>query len=133
MNLLSKLKSFLQRARLNREMEEEMRLHLERRTDENLAAGMSHEEAPFAAQRRFGNANQIKELAREQWTWNWLQHLSRELRLTVRRLLRHRIFTATIVVTIGLCVGANLGIFTMLHSVILKPLPFPDADRLVNT
>ena len=110
-----------------------MRLHLERRTDENLAAGMSHEEAPFAAQRRFGNANQIKELAREQWTWNWLQHLSRELRLTVRRLLRHRIFTATIVVTIGLCVGANLGIFTMLHSVILKPLPFPDADRLVIT
>ena len=133
MKFLSKLTSFLQLARLNREMEEEMRLHLERRIDENLAAGMSPEEASFAAQRRFGNANQIKELAREQWTWNWLHHFSREFRLTVRRLLRHRIFTATIVVTIGLCVGANLGIFTMLHSVLLKPLPFPDADRLVIT
>ena len=57
MKFLSKLTSFLQLARLNREMEEEMRLHLERRIDENLAAGMSPEEASFAAQRRFHQAD----------------------------------------------------------------------------
>src|ERR1043166_6624793 len=78
--LFRRLRSLFRKEKLDAEMSEEMRLHLERRTDENIAAGMTPEEARYAALRKFGGVEQAKELARDNRGWMWLDHLARDTR-----------------------------------------------------
>ena len=66
------------------------------------------------------------------WNWNWLESLVRDMRYSVRTLARTPVFAATAVVVMGLSIGANVALFTIVHSVLLKPLPFPDPGRLVR-
>lgn len=115
-------------------MAEEMRLHLDRRIEENIAAGLSPEEARYAALRRFGGVEQVKERCREDRVrgWLWLEQLSQDVRHAVRSFRRNPVFTLTIIVTLAVGIGANATIFSVVNAVLLEPLPYADIDRLVN-
>src|SRR5690242_15432919 len=100
MKLWSKLRSLFGKGKLDAEMAEEMRLHLELQTEKYLAAGMNAEEARHAARREFGGLEQIKEQCREQRGWVWLEMLNRDLMFTARRLRRTPAFTVTALMTL---------------------------------
>ncbi len=113
-------------------MAEEMRLHLEQRTEENVAGGMPPDEARDAALRKFGGVEQAKERAREQRGFVWLEQLGQDLRYAGRQLARAPGFTTLVVLTLALGIGANTALFTVIDGVLLRPLPFPESERLVT-
>jgi len=120
------------RDRAGDQLSEELRFHLDQQIAENLAAGMNPGEARRAALRLFGNPTALRDQARESWSWQWLESLLRDLRYAVRTLARTPGFTMLAIVVMGLGIGANLALFTVVRSVLLKPLPFKDPDRLVR-
>jgi predicted permease len=113
------------------ELDAELRDHLERQIAENIAAGMSAEEARFAATRSFGNPALLREQARATWSWNWLESLLRDVRYGARSLWHARGFSLVAIAVMALCIGAASSLFTVVRSVLLRPLPFRDPDQLV--
>ena len=113
-------------------LDEELRFHLERQIAENLAAGMSAEEARCAALRMFGNPVLVREEAHATWSWNGPASLLRDFRYGFRTLTRAPGFAAIAILVLALGIGANVVLFTLVRSVLLKPLPFKDPDRLVR-
>lgn len=113
-------------------MAEEMRLHLELQTEKYISAGMDTEEARYAAFRRFGGVEQIKEQCREQRMWLWLESGFRDLRLAARSLRRAPGFSIAVIATLALCIGPNTAILTALYALVLKPAPFHEPERLVQ-
>lgn len=118
--------------RVEREIEREVSFHIAERADELRGAGFSEREAMRRAQARFGNPLLHAERTRDAHVVRWLDTLVRDARYAVRTLLRRPGFTATVVLTLALGIGANTAIFSALDAVILRPLPFPDPDRLVQ-
>jgi predicted permease len=131
MNILSRLRALFRRQQLNAEMDEEMRHHLDAQMRRNLAAGMSLEEAHYAARRSFGGVEQIKERARDQRSWRWLEDLARDLRFAGRTLRKNPGFTLVAVVTLALGIGANTAIFSRVDQLLVRDLPVRNPDRLV--
>jgi len=129
--LWNRVRFVFQRGRFDREMEEEIRLHLEMKAEDNLAAGMSPEEARSAALRRFGNRTLMHEQSREVWTFRWLDDLVHDLRFALRSFRASPAFAAVSVVTLALGIGANTAIFTVVNAALLRPLPYRDSGRLV--
>jgi len=121
----------LQRGRAGDRLNEELLFHLEQQTAEYVAAGMNPEEARCRALREFGNPALLREQTRATWSWNWLELMVRDIRIGVRTLARTPGFTAIAVLVMALGIGANVALFTVVHSVLLKPLPFNEPDRLV--
>jgi putative ABC transport system permease protein len=119
------------RGRAAARLDDELRFHLERQIAENLAAGMSAEEARYAALRSFGNPTLLREQTRATWNWTWLELLFRDMRYGVRTLKRTPGFAAIAILVMVLCIGASTSLFTAVRSVLLKPLPFRDPERLV--
>lgn len=113
-------------------LDNELRFHIEQLTTENLAAGMSPEEAHSAALRAFGNPALLREQTRATWSWSGIESLLRDIRYGLRTLRRTPGFTAIAIVVMALGIGANVALFTVVRSVLLKPLPFPDQDRLMK-
>lgn len=113
-------------------MAEEMREHLARRAQANLAAGMTPEEARYAAHRQFGGVEQLKELSREQRNGRRLEEFVRDVRFGWRQLVKSPGFTAVSVVTLALGIGLNSSMFSLLNLLLLQPLPYPERDRLVR-
>ena len=113
-------------------LDEELRDHLERQIAENVAAGMCAEDARLAALRMFGNSALVREQAHQTWSWNALELLLGDIRYGVRTLRRTPEFAATAIVVMALGIGANVALFTVVRSVLLKPLPFRDQDQLMR-
>jgi len=114
-------------ARLRQELE----FHLEQQVAENVARGMSTEEAHFAAMRRFGNPTLLNEETRITWSWSILERIWRDLGYGLRTLRRAPGFTLLAIAVMALGIGATTSLFTIVRSVLLKPLPFQDPDKLV--
>jgi predicted permease len=127
MNVLALFRRQRETARLNAELE----FHLEQQVAENVGRGMAPEEARTAALRLFGNPALLREEARSSWSWNWLETLWRDLRYGARTLLRTPGFSLTAILVMALGIGATTSLFTIVHSVLLRPLPFRDPDKLV--
>ena len=129
---LHQLVSLFRRRHLDDELDEEIRAHLEMATEEYLRQGMAPREARLAARRRFGGVDQVKERHREVRGFRWLAHLGQDIRLALRTLLKDRGFAAVTVVTLAVGIGANTAIFSVVDAVLLRPLAYPDAERVIT-
>jgi predicted permease len=113
------------------DLEREIQSDLELEEEEQRERGLSPEEARYAARRAFGNPTLIREQTRAAWSWTMLENFLRDLRISVRTLLRSPGFSLIAVLVMALCIGAATSLFTVLRSVLLRPLPFSDPSRLV--
>src|SRR6266403_140056 len=125
------LQALFLRHRSARRLDAEIQFHLEQQMAENIAAGMSGEEARYAAWRIFGNPTVLKEETKDTWGWVWLEQFGCDLHYVVRTLRKATGFTLAVILVMALGIGANTALFAIVRSVLLKPLPFGDAKRLV--
>jgi len=136
MNWLAKfarrLRMLIHRQQFDADLEEEIRLHLELRQEEQLESGMAAYDAQTAARRRFGNTTYLKEESHIAWGWEWLENLAQDARYGMRLLRKSPRFTAVAVVTLALGIGATVAIFSVLDGVVLEPLSYPHPEQLVS-
>src|SRR5947209_7388995 len=127
-----RLKTLLHRNRSARRLDDEIQFHLDQQIAENISAGMSPDEARYAAERTFGNPTFLKEKARDTWGWIWLDQAGQDLRYGLRTLRNSPNFTAVAVLTLALGIGANTAIFSLLYGLVLRDLSVPHPEQLVR-
>ena len=128
---LQRVRSFFRKDAMDRELDEEMASHIEMAVEENLKKGMGEEEARRQALVRFGGEQQAKETHREARGLPWVDMVLQDLRYTFRSLRRDRGFAFIAIVILALGIGANIAVFSVVNTLLLRPLPFPHAEQLV--
>jgi predicted permease len=133
MNPFSRVRSLFRKEKLDVEMSEEMRAHLELQAAENEKRGLSPHEARYAAQRAFGGVEQIKERCRDERTrgFMWIDQLAQDVRYAARTLRRSPGFTVLAIAMLAVGIGASAVVFSAVKGILLRPLPFSEADQLV--
>src|SRR5580704_6126314 len=126
------MKRSFSRRREFRELSDEIQAHLEEKIEELLEAGMSKKEAEAAARREFGNVTLVEQDGRDVWRWLSTENLFADVRYGLRMLRRNPMFTAVGLLTIAIGIGANAAVFSVVNSVLLKPLNYPKAEELVS-
>jgi putative ABC transport system permease protein len=130
---LSKISRVLHLRRgLDDDLSDEMYSHLDFLIEENIARGMPPAQARAAARRHFGNQTTTRELAHEAWQFPKIETILQDLRYALRGICRSPSFALLIILTLALGIGANTAIFSVVYSVLLRPLPYPGGERLVE-
>lgn len=125
------LKQLASRRRLYRDLSEEIQAHLDEKIEELVADGMPREEARHAAMREFGNPVLLEENGRDVWAWQSLESLLLDVRYGLRTLQKNPVFAVVALLTISIGIAANVAVFTVVNSVLLRPLHYPQAEQLV--
>ena len=130
--LRARLRTFVWRAKVEKELDKELQFHLERQKEQNLARGMTADEARFAASRRLGGITQIQEECRDMRQTEQVETIFRDLQFAMRTLARTPGFSVAIIATMAIAIGANSAIFSVIDGVLLKPLPYEHPNQLVR-
>src|SRR5207244_12611121 len=131
-DLLYRLRAFFRRKAVEGELDEELRFHFERQVEKHMKSGLSRAEAIRQARLAFGCLNQVKEECREARGLSFMETSVQDLRYALRGIRHNFGFTAVVVLVIALGMGANSALFSVVHAVLLRPLPYPDSGRLVR-
>src|SRR5262245_23694259 len=131
-DLLHRLRSFFRRDRVDRELDEEMRFHLDQQIATYVRQGMTRDEAERRARIEFGGLAQIREEHRDQRGVAFVDDLVRDVRYGVRQLRRSPAFATAALLCLALGIGATTAVYSLVDAILLRPLPFKDADRLVR-
>ncbi len=126
------LKQLFTRRRAYKDLSDEMQQHLEEKIEELVANGMSKKDAVPAARRQFGNLSLTEENSRDVWRWLSIENFFADVRYGLRMLRRNPVFTAVGLLTIAIGIGANAAVFSVVNSVLLKPLHYPNSEELVS-
>jgi len=126
-----KLKWLGQRPSKEAELQEELQFHLDEETEERQAQGLAGDEARRAASRELGNLALVQEDSRATWTWIWCEQLAQDIRYGLRMIAANKTFSAMAILSLGLGIGANTAIFSLMDSILLRSLPVSDPQSLV--
>ena len=127
---MSWIPNFLRRRTIYNDLAEEVRLHLEERAEQSMREGLGRKEAEQAARRAFGNRTVIEERSREVWQWPTLESIGADVRYGLRMLRKSPGFTAVAVATLALGIGANAVVFSLVDSLVFKPMNVPGGRNI---
>ena len=131
-DLIFRFRSLFQRSAVERELDDELRFHLEQQVEKHVRSGLTREEAVRQARLEFGGLGNVKEECRESRGITFLETTARDIRFAIRQLWRTPAFTLTVLLTLGLGIGANAAIFTLVNAVLLRKLPVAEPASLVR-
>jgi putative ABC transport system permease protein len=129
-DLLRRWRALTHKDQLEHELDEEMQFHLDRDIEQKIKSGMSPEDARYAALKAFGGMDQSKEVCREARGVSTVENILRDVSYSVRVLLKSYAFTIVVILTLAIGIGANTAIFSFANGILLRPLPYPQSDRL---
>ena len=129
-NLLRRWRALIHKDEMEHELDEEMQFHLERDIEQKVRSGMTPEDARYAALKSFNRFDQSKEECRSARGVGLIENILRDISYSVRVLLKNHAFTIVVILTLALGIGANTAIFSFANGILLRPLPYPQSDRL---
>src|SRR6516225_11519308 len=127
-----RLQTLFRRERVAQRLDDEIQFHLDQQIADNIAAGMSPEEARYAAMRTFGNPTFLKEETRDTSGWLWLEQLGKDVRYASRSLRASPLFACTVILSLALGIGANTAIFALLRVSLWRPLPVSEPKEIFH-
>src|SRR5580698_10853071 len=126
------LRNWLHKQQVESDLDVEIRSYVDAVTDEKIAGGLSHDEARRRALAESGGMEQVKQSVRNSRAGTLAESLGQDFRYAIRQLRHNPVFTWTAVLTLGLAIGATTAIFSAVYALLLRPLPYPDANRLMH-